>query len=498
MDIDDAVGWEHYKDGKFWHHAVAGASAGVCEHLIMYPFDTIKTNLQAERPKQFSSPSGGGPPGGPPGSSCAAACPTKINPGTSSCTSATKAGAATSSSASSSCAPAAGTSSASTASSRVNFNATTTGAAGSGAAATAPSSTLSSTITRGNCSPFMTSLQQRTATTGIIPTTAVASSSTAGGTRTGAALGANPGSRSVYSNTFAAFRAIKNEAGWSGFYRGVSAMALGCVPAHIGYFCAYETVKGFGRSSNSSRDQTNNARNYSSADKDNPGGHKDQHLPNGQNNSASSSSPYSPTAFLASNPWLIGMGAGCAASFAHDLILTPLDVAKQRMQLRAGSHTRSCAECVKHVVKTEGYLALYRSFPVTLFSNVPFSAILVGCNEQLKEQFDVNTTCQTWDEMQTKLPMYFTLAGVSSGVAAVCTQPLDVIKTRIQTQTCLLNKTSVRYHGIIDAARTIYAEEGLRAFFRGSAARALVVIPSCAISWASYETIKSFLVRNDF
>ena len=44
-DIEDAMEWEHYKGGKFWHHMVAGGLAGVSEHLLMFPFDTIKVLL---------------------------------------------------------------------------------------------------------------------------------------------------------------------------------------------------------------------------------------------------------------------------------------------------------------------------------------------------------------------------------------------------------------------------------------------------------------------
>ena len=40
--LDDATEWEQFRGGKFWHHALAGAAAGVSEHLVMFPFDTIK------------------------------------------------------------------------------------------------------------------------------------------------------------------------------------------------------------------------------------------------------------------------------------------------------------------------------------------------------------------------------------------------------------------------------------------------------------------------
>ena len=54
-------------------------------------------------------------------------------------------------------------------------------------------------------------------------------------------------------------------------------------------------------------------------------------------------------------------------------------------------------------------------------------------------------------------------------------------------------RTSLKYKGIADAARQIYAAEGARGFFRGMLPRLLVHTPSVAISWTTYETIKEML-----
>jgi len=39
-------------------------------------------------------------------------------------------------------------------------------------------------------------------------------------------------------------------------------------------------------------------------------------------------------------------------------------------------------------------------------------------------------------------------------------------------------------------------EDGFKGFFRGLSARVLMLAPSSAISWASYETIKHYLISN--
>lgn len=60
--------------------------------------------------------------------------------------------------------------------------------------------------------------------------------------------------------------------------------------------------------------------------------------------------------------------------------------------------------------------------------NIPFQAVIVCVNENLK------TIIKPW-EKENPHPWYFLCAGVAGGIAGFMTNPLDVIKTRLQTQT---------------------------------------------------------------
>ena len=53
----------------------------------------------------------------------------------------------------------------------------------------------------------------------------------------------------------------------------------------------------------------------------------------------------------------------------------------------------------------------------------------------------------------------------SGAPAAALTTPADVIKTRLQV---VAREGMTTYHGVIDAARKIWAEEGGRAFWKGA------------------------------
>ena len=70
---------------------------------------------------------------------------------------------------------------------------------------------------------------------------------------------------------------------------------------------------------------------------------------------------------------------------------------------------------------------MYRSYPVTVLMNIPFATTVVCVNENLK------TWLQPWS-MPYPYFWYFICAGAAGALAAIVTNPLDVIKTRLQTQ----------------------------------------------------------------
>lgn len=86
---------------------------------------------------------------------------------------------------------------------------------------------------------------------------------------------------------------------------------------------------------------------------------------------------------------------------------------------------------------------------------------------------------------------YFVCAGIGGGIAAVVTNPLDVVKTRIQTE--CLNAKGFNFYRVVS---NLYHKEGFRSFFKGSMARMALCIPASAISWGTYETMKRFFKVN--
>lgn len=59
----------------------------------------------------------------------------------------------------------------------------------------------------------------------------------------------------------------------------------------------------------------------------------------------------------------------------------------------------------------------------------------------------------------------------------------------------LKEKNKIKYVDVTSTIKTMFHEEGLRGFTKGLLPRIMGQAPSAAVSWATYDTIKNFLVK---
>jgi solute carrier family 25 iron transporter 28/37 len=81
---------------------------------------------------------------------------------------------------------------------------------------------------------------------------------------------------------------------------------------------------------------------------------------------------------------------GAFSSMFHDLIMTPTEALKQRIQLmRSENPNVSVSGVAREIYRREGLVAFYRSFPVNYAMNIPFGSLIIAFNEKIKYLLDV-------------------------------------------------------------------------------------------------------------
>lgn len=206
--------------------------------------------------------------------------------------------------------------------------------------------------------------------------------------------------------------------------------------------------------------------------------------------------------------------AGVFATMSHDFIVTPFDVIKQRMQLKNCPYANIC-QCAIRTFKREGILSFVRSYPTTVILNIPVFSTNFVCYESFKiflstqeylkltlsnnnnnnnnENSNRNRNKNSKNEensLEDSWIHHLVAGGLAGACAGFISNPLDLIKTTIQTE------KSQGYRSIRHTISHIMAEhpeKGYFVFLSGATARMIYFVPSAAITWTTYEAVKKYL-----
>ncbi|KAL8718009.1 MAG: hypothetical protein Q9225_004811 [Loekoesia sp. 1 TL-2023] len=130
--------------------------------------------------------------------------------------------------------------------------------------------------------------------------------------------------------------------------------------------------------------------------------------------------------------------SGFIADLAASVVYVPSEVLKTRLQLQgrynnpffnSGYNYRSTLHATRTIIKEEGFAALFYGYKATLFRDLPFSALQFAFYEQ-----EQKWAKQYIGGKDIGLGLEVLTATTAGGLAGVMTCPLDVVKTRIQTQ----------------------------------------------------------------
>lgn len=193
---------------------------------------------------------------------------------------------------------------------------------------------------------------------------------------------------------------------------------------------------------------------------------------------------------------LCNAGAGAAAGVIAATFVCPLDVIKTRFQVHGlpklgSTNIRGSLilGSLEQIFQREGLRGMYRGLSPTVLALLPNWAVYFTIYEQLK-----SFLCTDDERHHLSIGANMLAASGAGAATTIATNPLWVVKTRLQTQG--MKAGVVPYKSTLSALRRIVLEEGIRGLYSGLVP-ALAGISHVAIQFPTYEKIKIYLANQD-
>ena len=188
-------------------------------------------------------------------------------------------------------------------------------------------------------------------------------------------------------------------------------------------------------------------------------------------------------ALVAVDPSMPSIGerlvSGALAGSMASTIIYPLEIAKTRLAISRPGTYSGIFDCLVKTRAIGGTRALYQGIAPNLLGVIPYASVDLSVFGILKRAYEIEFE----DDEPGALPL-LVCGGLSSTAGQLVAYPLQLLRTRLQAQG--LPGVKVQYSGMFDAARQIYASNGVRGFYRGLAANIAKALPATSISFAVY------------
>ncbi|EAQ86749.1 hypothetical protein CHGG_08002 [Chaetomium globosum CBS 148.51] len=204
-----------------------------------------------------------------------------------------------------------------------------------------------------------------------------------------------------------------------------------------------------------------------------------------------------PTQISTVSKFVAGGIGGMTAQFC----VYPIDTLKFRLQcetVQGGPQGNALLlRTAKNMWADGGLRSAYRGLGAGLVGMFPYSAIDIGTFEMLKKSY-TRAVARYYgiheDDAQIGNVATAVLGASSGALGATIVYPLNVLRTRLQTQGTAMHPPT--YTGIVDVATKTFRNEGVRGLYKGLTPNLLKVAPALSITWVCYENMKSILSLN--
>lgn len=170
-------------------------------------------------------------------------------------------------------------------------------------------------------------------------------------------------------------------------------------------------------------------------------------------------------------PLQLKMAMGLCSGGIGSFVGTPSEVALVRMSadsklpVNQRRNYKSIGDCLSRIYQDEGLGGLWTGARVTVIRAMLLTACVLGIGSEIKERLTATGLFGPNGKKWHGLPLLFVATLCSSFFANIVTNPVDVVKSRMQNQAKAGGKA--KYDGMVDCFSQILKEEGLLKLWSG-------------------------------
>lgn len=210
----------------------------------------------------------------------------------------------------------------------------------------------------------------------------------------------------------------------------------------------------------------------------------------------------------------------CGSRTLVTTVKCPFEVIKERMQV-AGSirHLQGSSQPMIHqssfqhlrmIIAQDGYRGLFHGLTANIMRDLPVAMLMMSGNDFYTHLLQTGSPTGFWTHYfhndrkdllagKTKSPYLSMAAGALSGLTAtILTQPLDVAKTVIQTQSMsrlLPGSPPPKYNGLFHCLHLIRKERGIKFWYTGVTARGLHIMLGGSVYLTIYRELQGWFTQ---
>lgn len=177
---------------------------------------------------------------------------------------------------------------------------------------------------------------------------------------------------------------------------------------------------------------------------------------------------------------------GSLAGVTAQALLYPMEVVKTRMAVAECHEYSGIADCFRQSVRRGGFRDLYVGLGANIVGIVPHRGLEMGTFFTLHR-----AARHRYGEHAPPLIATMGISFVASMVSQVVTYPLNLARTRLQTQG--VGNRPILYNGLVHCLLTVWRQDGFRGLFVGITPNMMKAVPSSMLMYMVFSTVMNAL-----